>query len=535
MLEVQNLSVLIENQQTGWTQIIKDINFSISTGEVLAIIGESGSGKTMTGLSLLRLLPQSAAFKPETKILLHDVDLLTIPEKDMQKVRGADIAMIFQEPMNSLNPIYTAGQQVVEVLNIHRKMYGQVAINEALRLLDAVQIGNPLRCFNSYPHELSGGMQQRVMIAMALACKPSLLIADEPTTALDVTTQAAILSLLRDLQREENMAMLLITHDLAIAWQMADRIAVMHNGNIVEQNAKDQFFISPKDPYTQKLLKSTPAELHFPNNTPVVQEVVLEVQDLQIDFPIKRGLFRRQVEILRAVDKVSFNLLQGQTTGIVGESGSGKSTVAKAILGLNPLAQGAVLYKNLNLLRLSPAQWRPYRSIIQIIFQDPYSSLNAKLPILESLQEGMRLQKKYTTAQMHDKIDALLTTVGLKPEYKWRYPHEFSGGERQRICIARALTVDPKIIICDEPTSSLDVSVQAQILELLLKLQREQDLTYLFITHDLNLIRLMASHVVVMKEGRIVEEGSTTQIFADPKSPYTQELLNAMPKLPQIS
>lgn len=532
MLEAQNLSISIAMSNATWKPIVKNISFKVASGEVLAIIGESGSGKTMTGLSLLRLLPRVAAFDAQSKIMLHGSDLLTLTERDMQKVRGADIAMIFQEPMTSLNPIYTAGQQIVEVLRIHRNLRGRYANLEAMRLLEAVRIQNPIRCFNNYPHELSGGMQQRVMIAMALACKPSILIADEPTTALDVTTQAKILELLHDLQRSENMAMILITHDLAIAAQMADQIAVMQAGIIVEQNNAKQFFAAPRDAYSLKLLSSSPAQLHLANIENNSTECVLKVQNLKVYFPIKSGLLQRTVDYVRAVDDVSFNVYKGQTTAIVGESGSGKSTIAKAILGLNRYAGGAVEYQNVNLLNLRPEEWNKYRADIQIIFQDPYSSLDAKLPIYETIMEGMRLHSKATKEEMHNKIDELLTQVGLQPAYKWRYPHEFSGGERQRICIARALSLDPKIIICDEPTSSLDVSVQAQILSLLLKLQAERNLTYVFITHDLNIVRLISKQVIVMQTGKIVEEGDTKQVFTNPQHQYTQKLLAAIPKLP---
>lgn len=530
MLEIYNLSTWIQNN-AQWQKIVDDISFTINPGEVFALIGESGSGKSMTALSIMRILPNRASYLPESKILLNGQDLLNLPEKNMRAIRGADIAMIFQDPMTSLNPIFTAGQQIVEVLQLHRNMYGRYAYIEALRLLEAVKISDPVRRFNNYPHELSGGMQQRIMIAMALACKPSLLIADEPTTALDVTTQAQILALLKELQAQENMAMLLITHDLAIASQMADKIAVMQTGKIVEQNTSSAFFAAPKHPYSQKLLNSLPAMLDFKQVEKPQPQEILSVADLKVYFPIKQGILRRTVDYIKAVDGISFKLYSGQTTAIVGESGSGKSTVAKAILNLLPQIQGSVEYAGQNLLSLTQNEWRAFRSDLQIIFQDPYSSLNSKLRIIASLEEGMKLHGKFTQTERYAKIDQLLQQVGLNPEYKWRYPHELSGGERQRVCIARALTVDPKIIICDEPTSSLDVSVQAQILKLLIKLQQERNLTYLFISHDLTVVRLLAHSVAVMKEGKIVEHGSTEQVLQAPQNSYTKALLAAVPHL----
>lgn len=531
MLEVINLSTLISNATEQWQTIVNNISFKINPGEVFALIGESGSGKSITALSLTRLLPAKAAYSKESKVLLHGQDILNLPEKDMRKIRGADIAMIFQDPMASLNPIFTVGQQIVEVLKLHRELYGRQAYIEALRLLDAVKITNPVRRLDSYPHELSGGMQQRVMIAMALACKPSLLIADEPTTALDVTTQASILALLQDLQQQEGMAMLLITHDLAIASQVANRIAVMQSGMIVEQNTSKNFFAKPQNPYSIKLLQSLPSMLQLKQIKISAIEEILHVKDLKVYFPVKKGLFRRTVDYIKAVDGIDFNLYKGQTLALVGESGSGKSTVAKAILALLKEARGEVDYNGQNLLTLSKKQWLLNRHELQIIFQDPFSALNSKLRVLDSLEEGMKIQNRLTPQERLAKIDALLLQVGLKPEYKWRYPHEFSGGERQRLCIARALTVDPKIIICDEPTSSLDVSVQAQVLSLLLKLQQEHNLTYLFITHDLNIVRLLAHEVAVMKEGKIVEFGKTIEVLNNPRNPYTQSLLAAVPKL----
>lgn len=530
MLKVENLSISLTLHNNNLNEIVHDISFTIAQGQTLSIIGESGSGKTLTALSLARLLPKYSCYSASSKIYLDDIDLLNLTERKMQKIRGAKIAMIFQEPMSCLNPIYTNGSQIIEVLNIHRNMYGKDAYTEAIRLLEIVRMREPVRCFSSYPHEISGGMQQRVMIAMALAGKPQLLVADEPTTALDVTTQIEILNLLTELQHAENMSVLLITHDLAIASRMADNIAVMQNGRFVEQNTCDDFFKKPQHKYSLKLLASTPANL--PNHSPSGDnKTILTVSDLRVYFPIKRGLFKRTVDYVKAVDNVSFDIMQAKTTALVGESGSGKSTIAKAILGLIKNTSGIVKYNGVDLLKLNSRRWLEYRGMIQIIFQDPYSSLDPKLTVATSLMEGLLLRKEYSKKAIKQKIDELLVLVGLHPECQNKYPHEFSGGERQRICIARALSLEPKIIICDEPTSSLDVSVQAQVLELLQKLQQQKGIAYLFITHDLNLVRMLADNVVVMKNGKFVETGTYQEIFTAPRNEYTRTLLNAILKI----
>jgi peptide/nickel transport system ATP-binding protein len=514
MLEVKNLSIWLQHSKQPAQRILNDIIFSIANGEVVALIGESGSGKTITALSLLRLLANNFGYSAASSILLHNNDILNIPEHAMRKIRGADVAMIFQDPMTSLNPVLTVGSQILEVLRLHRNIKGKTAYLEVMRLFDAVQLTNPARQFYSYPHELSGGMQQRVMIAMALACKPSLLIADEPTTALDVTTQAQILALLKELQQQEQMAMLLITHDLAVASQLADTIVVMKSGEIVEQANCRQFFAGPKHIYSQQLLNAVPRLI---TARPVVQSnatTIMQVSGLKVYFPIKSGLLRRTVGYVKAVDGVDFELQAGKTLAIVGESGSGKTTLAKAIAGLIPSSQGAVQYIG---------DWHKKHSDLQVIFQNPYSALNPKLRIIESFKDGAGV----TDA----KIDALLSKVGLQPEYKWRYPHEFSGGERQRLCIARALTVDPKVIICDEPTSSLDVSVQAQVLKLLQDLQSEHNIAYLFISHDLKVVSAIAHNVAVMHAGKIIEYGATYEVLTNPQQEYTKNLLAAVPRI----
>lgn len=531
MLDVANLSLWIKNTQSKYVKILNEISFSIKEGQTFALIGESGSGKSMTALSIMRLLPANAYYAPDSNILLYDQDILNKSEKDMRTVRGRDIAIIFQDPMSSLNPVYTVGAQILEVIKLHQNIKGRHAYVEVLRLLESVKIPNAVQCYNNYPHELSGGMQQRVMIAMALACKPSLLIADEPTTALDVTTQAQILSLLKDIQLKEHMAIMLITHDLAIAAQLADHIAVMQFGKIVEQNETAKFFAAPQHLYSQQLLSSFSAMFKTKAITGIESQPILAIKNLQVFFPIKHGLLRRTIDYKRAVDDVNLDLYYGQTLALVGESGSGKSTVAKAILALLSQARGLVEYAGHNLLELNAKSWHKYRADLQIIFQNPGSALNPRLRIIDSLEEGMLVLNKLTTAQRHAKIDSLLTHVGLLPEHKWRYPHEFSGGERQRICIARALTVDPKIIICDEPTSSLDVSVQTQVLQLLQNLQREKNLTYLFISHDLNVVRFLAQQVAVMYKGKIVEYGKTNDVLNNPQHAYTKSLLAAVPRI----
>jgi len=515
MLEVKNLSIMLQYSKLPAQKIINNINFSIASGEVVALIGESGSGKTITALSLLRLLARNFGYSAASQIVLRGTDLLNIPEHAMRKIRGSDIAMIFQDPMTSLNPVLTVGAQVLEVLQLHRGIKGKSAYLEVMRLFEAVQLINPERQFYCYPHELSGGMQQRIMIAMSLACKPSLLIADEPTTALDVTTQAQILTLLKELQQQEKMAMLLITHDLAVASQLADSIVVMKSGAIVEHASCRKFFAGPRHLYSQQLLNAVPKLIIKDALVPLnAATTIMKVTGLKVYFPIKSGLLRRCVGYIKAVDSVDFELQSGKTLAIVGESGSGKTTLAKAIVGLIPQIQGSIQYIG---------DWHRKHSDLQIVFQNPYSALNPKLRIIDSFKDGIGI----TDA----KIDTLLQDVGLQPEYKWRYPHEFSGGERQRLCIARTLTVDPKVIICDEPTSSLDVSVQAQILKLLLALQAQHNIAYLFISHDLKVVSAMAHNIAVMYAGKIVEYGATHEVLQNPQHAYTKKLIAAVPHI----
>lgn len=528
MLEIKNLTVGMHiNENSSNNIIINNVNFKINIGEFFALVGESGSGKSMTALSIMRLLPTNMCYSQASKIMLNGTDILTISEKRMQKIRGANIAMIFQDPLTSLNPVLTIGVQILECIRLHQNITGRYAYIEALRLLEEVQLTNPERCFASYPHQLSGGMRQRVMIAMALAGKPELLIADEPTTALDVITQRQILDLLQNLQRSTNMAILVITHDLSIAKQYADRVGVMHAGIMVEENSKTEFFNLPRHEYSQKLLNCVPKfTLH--NQISVANEIILDVAQLNVNFTGKHRLFSRKCAETRVLTDINITLFAGQTLALVGGSGSGKSTLGKALLGLLPNVSGNVIYKGKNLLTLNSKQMLGIRSQIQIIFQDSYSALNQKLRVVDSLEEGLLLHGTQNKAQRYKKIDELLIQVGLNPDAKFRYPHQFSGGERQRLCIARALAVEPKILICDEPTSSLDVSVQAQILNLLVDLQQQRNLTYLFISHDLKVVSRLAHTVAVMHNGKIIEQGAVAQVFANPKENYTKELLNAI-------
>ncbi len=499
MLQIKDLSIYIKGQL-----LVDNISFSIKQGEMFALLGESGSGKSLTALSIMRLLPANALYGNKSSICLQEKELLDLTNRQMRTVRRQRLGMIFQDPMTSLNPVMTIGKQLSEAVQ------GTPDKEELISLLEKVKISQPAERLNNYPHELSGGMKQRVIIAMALASKPSLLIADEPTTALDVTTQAEILKLLRDIIYAENMALLFITHDLALAAQNADQIAVMQKGCIVEQAASKQFFKSAKDPCSKKLLQSLPDNLHLDLANPS-NEQILSAQSLRVYFPIRSGIFKRTVGYVKAVDEVDFTLNKRETLAVVGESGSGKTTLGKAILGLLPEARGNISRGN---------------DRLQVIFQDPFSALDPKLRIYDSLVEGIRHENDKDKT-----IDKLLAAVGLPEEYKWRFAHEISGGERQRVCIARALTVKPDIIICDEPTSSLDVSVQAQVLELLTKLQREYGLTYIFITHDISLVRLLAHKVIVMYKGKIVEAGDKEQVLNSPQHDYTKRLLDSVPSV----
>jgi len=603
----------VHNLKT-WFSVGKDtaravdgVSFDIAKGETFALLGESGCGKSMTSLSIMQLVPQPAGRIVEGEILLDGEDLLNLPESGMRNIRGNRIAMIFQEPMTSLNPVLTVGQQIGESLLRHKGLKGVAARKRIIELLSAVGIPAPESRIDEYPHQLSGGMKQRVMIAIALAGDPDLLIADEPTTALDVTIQAQVLQLLRDLQKETGMAILLITHDLGVVSEMADRVAVMYAGQIVEQSSRERFFADPKHPYSRKLFDSlpdmqkrdqplavikgsvpslsqqfkgcrfegrcdyawTPCREQVPEwqhagaghevrcfrandellaqwpeivkfvpekikslQTIVAQKPLLQVNDLKVHFPIRKGLLKRVAGYVYAVDGLDLQIEPGQTLALVGESGCGKTTAGKAILQLNRPTAGEVLFEGEDLVHLSGEKLRRRRRDFQVIFQDPFSSMNPRMMIGDIIEEGMIAQGVAGNAQQRRaRVDELLEQVGLPAEMGNRYPHEFSGGQRQRVCIARALAVEPKLIVCDEPTSALDVSVQAQILNLLKELQAEHNLSYLFITHNISVVAYLAHEVVVMYLGRIVERGKVEDVLEKPQHPYTQALLAAVPTI----
>lgn len=529
VLRINHLSLKVAEQT-----LIDDISITIKAGEIFALVGESGSGKSLTSLSVMRLLPDAIKVT-EGQILLHDNNLFALPENQMQKVRGKQVAMIFQEPMTSLNPVMKVGEQVAEVLRTHLNLKGKAAREKVVSLFEEVGIPSPSERYDWYPHQLSGGQKQRVMIAMALACEPELLIADEPTTALDVTIQAQVLQLLKKLRDERGLSILFITHDMGVVYEMADTIAVMKQGQIVEQADKQTFFAGASHPYTQKLLQDAVPQQDL---KPLVKaDKLLELKNLKVHFPIKKGLFQRTVGYVKAVDGVSLSIEKGQTLALVGESGSGKSTIGQAILKLVKTTEGQVDYQvegeSVALTSLSEKQMKPLRKRVQVIFQDPFSALNPRMTISEIIREGMLSLKVGgdTKPEQDKRIDELLEQVGLLAEHKHRYPHEFSGGQRQRIGIARALAVEPELIICDEPTSALDVTVRAQVLALLDKLQQEYQLSYLFITHDLSIIPTIAHKVAVMQNGKIVEQGSVAEVMRNPQQDYTQQLLNSAPEL----
>jgi microcin C transport system ATP-binding protein len=524
LLEVKDLSVAF--RQGGKTTLAVDhISFSLNAGETLALVGESGSGKSVSALSILKLLAYPAASHPSGEIFFNGENLLDADERDLRKVRGRDITMIFQEPMTSLNPLHTVEKQIAEVLELHTVLRGNKIRTRIIELLNKVGILDPETRLQDFPHQLSGGQRQRVMIAMALANNPKLLIADEPTTALDVTVQAQILKLLQDLQKEFGMALLLITHDLGIVRHMADNVCVMQKGKIVEAGTAKSLFANPQHAYTKMLLAAEPKGLPPPANAG--NPVILTAKDLKIWFPIKRGFFRKTIGHIKAVDGVNFTLRSGETLGIVGESGSGKTTLGLATLRLIA-SQGAITFQGTRIDGLSSKAVRPLRKDMQIVFQDPFGSLSPRLSVFQIVEEGLEIQNKtMSPADRRIRVAQALEEVGLDPETMDRYPHEFSGGQRQRIAIARALALEPKFIVLDEPTSALDMSVQAQVVDLLRALQKKHNLAYLFISHDLRVVRALATHVIVMKNGLAVEEGTAQQIFDHPSTDYTRALLAA--------
>jgi microcin C transport system ATP-binding protein len=507
------------------THAVKHVSFDIGRGETVALVGESGSGKTVTALSILRLLPYPAASHPSGRISFDGKNLLTLSSGALRGIRGNKISMIFQEPMTSLNPLHTIEQQVGEVLKIHRGFSDKAARARVLDLLTKVGIDDPTGRLRSYPHQLSGGQRQRVMIAMALANEPDLLIADEPTTALDVTIQAQILDLLLKLKAEFHMAMLLITHDLGIVRKMADRVCVMKSGEIVERGVTHDIFAAPKHAYTKHLIASEPKGSPPPADDKA--KTIVEAKDLRVWFPIKRGFFRQTVGHIKAVDGIDLAVKEGQTLGVVGESGSGKTTLGLALLRLVS-SEGPIVYLGDRIDGYDSKRMRPLRRHMQIVFQDPYGSLSPRLSVGQIIEEGLTIQNPGLGRSERDRrVVRALQEVGLDPAWRDRYPHEFSGGQRQRIAIARALVLEPRFLILDEPTSALDVSVQAQIVDLLRELQRRHKLAYLFISHDLKVVRALANSIIVLRHGKVVEQGSAQTVFAKPKTDYTKALLAA--------
>ena len=522
LLDIDNLSIAFR-QQGETTSVVSELSLQIAVGETLALVGESGSGKSVTALSVLRLLPSPPVSYPTGDIRFHGQSLLHADERTLRGVRGNRIAMIFQEPMVSLNPLHTLEKQLYEVLSLHRGMRKEAARGEILDCLERVGIRNAPRRLADYPHQLSGGERQRVMIAMALLTRPELLIADEPTTALDVSVQAQILTLLRELKQELNMGLLFITHNLSIVRQLADRVAVMQNGRCVEQNGYQALFFAPEHPYTRRLLDSEPSG----DPVPLAPDapVLLRAENLSIAFPIRKGLLRRVVDHNRVVNAVSFHLRAGETLGLVGESGSGKSTTGLALLRLIHSA-GAIAFDGEALQGRNRQQMLPLRRRMQVVFQDPNSSLNPRLNVLQIIEEGLRVhQPTLTPAEREQAVIQAMQEVGLDPQSRHRYPAAFSGGQRQRIAIARALVVKPQLIVLDEPTSSLDKTVQAQILALLKALQQKHQLAYIFISHDLRVVRALCHQVMVLRQGEVVEQGECERVFTAPQQEYTRQLL----------
>ena len=564
MLQVNHLNVQFKTQN-GLIEAVKHSSFTLRKGETMGIVGESGSGKSVTSLAIMRLLNANNTVI-NGEILLNGTNILRLQEDEMREIRGNRIAMIFQEPMTSLNPVLTCGFQVTEAIRIHLGVSKKEAKEKAIRLFKEVQLPRPERIFNSYPHQLSGGQKQRVMIAMALSCNPEILIADEPTTALDVTVQKTIIELLLRLKAERHMSLIFISHDLGVVSEIADRMIVMYKGEIVEAASTQTIFSNPKHPYTKGLLACRPSPDHQLKKLPIVadflsdtvggtsiekireryayktdelidrkkklyaQQPVLKINELSTWFPLGSGFFKKQRDVVKAVNKVSFDVYPGETLGLVGESGCGKSTLGRSILRLVEPTSGKINFENTDLRKLNKRDMRNMRRDIQIIFQDPYSSLNPRLTVGDSLMEPLQVHQLYeNSTQRKKKVLELLEKVNLPPEYFNRYPHEFSGGQRQRIVIARALVLKPKFIICDESVSALDVSVQAQVLNLIRQLQQEFNLTYIFISHDLSVIKHISDRIMVMNKGEIIETGDPEEIYYRPKEEYTKRLIASIP------
>ena len=524
LLSVRDLSVAF-HQGSRTTLAVDRISFDVRKGETVALVGESGSGKSVTALSMMKLLPYPSASHPSGKIRFEGQDLLQLSDREMRRIRGARFSIIFQEPMTSLNPLHTIAKQIGETLLIHQGLTGPASIARMIELLTQVGIPDPASRLWSYPHQLSGGQRQRVMIAMALANEPDLLIADEPTTALDVTVQAQILILLKELQKRLGMSMLFITHDLGIVRKLADTVCVMKEGKIVEQGAVETVFRNPQHPYTRALMAAEPK----PDPAPLQPDapVVVEAKNLKVWFPIKRGVLRRVVGHIKAVDGVTVSVRKGETLGIVGESGSGKTTLGLAILRLIS-SQGLICFLGNTIAGLRFREMLPFRRDMQIVFQDPYGSLSPRMSVSDIIEEGLWVHHpRLSEAERQSRVVRALLDVGLDPETRFRYPHEFSGGQRQRIALARAIVLEPSFVVLDEPTSALDMLIQSQMVDLLRELQKRRNLTYLFISHDLRVVAALASRLMVMRQGKIVEEGPAAELFANPKSDYTRALFAA--------
>ena len=549
LISVQNLSVSFHLGKSHTVEAVRDVSFDVPANSTVALVGESGSGKSVSAMSIVRLLPENAFHSPQSKVIYGGRDLLQVPIEDMRALRGKDISVVFQEPMSSLNPVFTVGEQIAEVLRIHLKLSPRQALDRALELMTEVGIPQARSRLNAYPHELSGGQQQRVMIAIAIACEPKLLIADEPTTALDVTVQRQIMELLARLQQRQKMSVLFISHDLGLVGEISSQVVVMRAGQVREAGSVEAIFNAPQDAYTKALLACRPKLDSRPRRLAVIDDIMqgrpliteqrvtrpmgdtalVEVKGLRKEYRLKTGLFKRRV--VEAVKEASFSLHKGRTLGVVGESGSGKTTVGMMLTRLTDATAGSILFEGQDLMTLKPNQMRVYRSRIQIIFQNPYASLNPRFTVGQILIEPMRIHRIGNDEEDRARMAlSLLDKVGLPTDAIGKYPHEFSGGQRQRIAIARCLSMKPEIIVCDESVSALDVSVQATVLNLLLDLQEEFGLTYVFISHDLAVVRYMADEILVMSDGEIVERGSAEQIYARPQHAYTQQLLSAIPR-----
>src|SRR6186713_695254 len=563
LLRINDLSIDFVSE-SGITAALKNISFSVYRSEILAIVGESGSGKSVTALSILKLLTSTAKFTSGEIIFSEDgkneIDLIRLPNKELQKIRGNKIAMIFQEPMTSLNPVFTCGSQVTESIQLHKKISTAEAKQQSIEWFRKVKLPEPEKVFSKYPHQLSGGQKQRVMIAMAMCCKPSLLICDEPTTALDVTVQKNILQLIKELQQEQNMGVIFITHDLGVVSEIAGKIAVMYKGQIVETNSIKEIFENPHHPYTKGLLACRPVFHKKGERLPVVSDfletadnrsqttvkptkldtiivargqsstVLLSAKNLSVWFPVKKNLLGKSLSFTKAVDDVSFDVIKGETLGLVGESGCGKTTLGRTILRLIEPTAGSIIYNGDDLAKKTIDEIKPLRKDIQLVFQDPYSSLNPRLTIGSAISEPLKVHGQYRTEkQRKEKVIDLLEKVNLAPGHYDRYPHEFSGGQRQRIVIARALALDPSFIICDEPVSALDVSVQAQVLNLLNDIKKEFGFTTIFISHDLGVVRYLSDRIMVMHKGKIVEQGAAEEVYYHPKNEYTKNLIASIP------